>query len=240
VFSACRTFLYIGIVLVVAATMAWYASRAVKDVFAFGQDPRPVDILVEEGDTSLQIAQKLYEKLTGAGYKVFFSRITLEDKVGTEYEPYIYAALYSSKVMLTVSSSCENLEAVWVKNEWSRFLGFRQNDNTKTMLPLYFDMDKADLPEEFALLSAYDMSVDGFEDELLRGIKKLIPMSIIKAERKKIATKVVAFSLADQPARDGDQVNKAEGMATDGAVAASVQDALAVDDPPGHAVKKAP
>ena len=61
-FSACRTFLYIGIVLVVAATMAWYASRAVKDVFAFGQDPRPVDILVEDGDTSLEIAQKLYEK----------------------------------------------------------------------------------------------------------------------------------------------------------------------------------
>ncbi len=61
-FSLCRSIMYIGLVLVVAATLAWYASRAVKDVFAFGQDPRPVDIYVEDGDTSLQIAQKLYEK----------------------------------------------------------------------------------------------------------------------------------------------------------------------------------
>ena len=177
-----------------------------KGIIAVSKKEKPFDIFISYKETdsngnrtkdSIE-AQRLYEKLTEVGYKVFFSRITLEDKIGTEYEPYIYAALYSSKVMLTISSSKENIEAVWVKNEWSRYLGFRQNDSSKTLLPLYFDMDKADLPEEFALLSAYDMQTDGFVDELLRGIKKLIPLPIMKAKRRKQilkATGIVAASL---------------------------------------------
>lgn len=178
-----------------------------KGIIAVSKKEKPFDIFISYKETDANgnrtkdsiEAQKLYEKLTEAGYKVFFSRITLEDKIGTEYEPYIYAALYSSKVMLTISSSKENLEAVWVKNEWSRFLGFRQNDNSKTLLPLYFDMDKEELPEDFALLSAYDMQTDGFADELLRGIKKLIPLPIMKAKRRKQilkATGIVAASFA--------------------------------------------
>lgn len=175
-----------------------------KGIIAVSKKEKPFDIFIsykETGATGNRTkdsieAQKLYEKLTEAGYKVFFSRITLEDKVGTEYEPYIYAALYSSKVMITVCSSKENIEAVWVKNEWSRFLGFRQNDNSKTLLPLYFDMQKSDLPDEFALLSAYDMQADGFIDELLRGIKKLIPLPIMKAKRRKKIRKTVGITAA--------------------------------------------
>ncbi|MDD6094767.1 MAG: toll/interleukin-1 receptor domain-containing protein [Clostridia bacterium] len=175
-----------------------------KGIIAVSKKEKPFDIFISYKETDTNgnrtkdsvAAQKLYEKLTEAGYKVFFSRITLEDKVGTEYEPYIYAALYSSKVMLTICSSKENIEAVWVKNEWSRFLGFRQNDNSKTLLPLYFDMEKEELPEEFTLLSSYDMSVDGFEDELLRGIKKLIPLPIMKAKRRKQTAKILGISAA--------------------------------------------
>ena len=177
-----------------------------KGIIAVSKKEKPFDIFISYKETDANgnrtkdsiEAQKLYEKLTEAGYKVFFSRVTLEDKIGAEYEPYIYAALYSSKVMLTICSSKENIEAVWVKNEWSRFLGFRQNDNSKTLLPLYFGMDKAELPEEFALLSAYDIHTDGFEDELLRGIKKLIPLPIMKAKRRKQilkATGIVAACL---------------------------------------------
>ena len=180
--------------------------RIQKGILAVSKKEKPFDIFISYKETDASgnrtedsvAAQRLYEKLTEAGYKVFFSRITLEDKIGTEYEPYIYAALYSSKVMLTICSSKENIEAVWVKNEWSRFLGFRQNDSSKTLLPLYFDMDKTELPEEFALLSSYDMTVDGFEEELLRGIKKLIPLPIMKAKRRKQilkATGIVAACL---------------------------------------------
>ena len=122
---------------------------------------------------------------------MFFSRITLEDKIGTEYEPYIYAALASSKVMITVSSSKENIEAVWVKNEWSRFLSFMAKDSSKSIIPLYYDMPKTDLPDEFAHLTAYDMHENGFEQELIRGIKKLIPTPVVLKERRKKRNKIL-------------------------------------------------
>ena len=48
------------------------------------------------------LATDLYHQLTQEGFKVFFSRITLEDKLGTAYEPYIFAALNSAKVMVVL------------------------------------------------------------------------------------------------------------------------------------------
>ena len=175
-----------------------------KGILAVSKKEKPFDIFISYKETDVNgnrtkdsiEAQNLYEKLTEAGYKVFFSRITLEDKIGTEYEPYIYAALYSSKVMLTVCSSKENIDAVWVKNEWSRFLQLRQNDGSKTLLPLYFDMEKSDLPDEFALLSSHNMKKEGFEQELLRGIKKLIPLPIMKAKRRKQMARAFGISAA--------------------------------------------
>jgi len=170
-----------------------------QGILSISKHEKPFDIFISYKETtsigsrtkdSIK-AQELYEQLTNEGYKVFFSRITLEDKIGAEYEPYIYAALASSKVMITISSSKENLEAVWVKNEWSRFLSFRQKDNSKTLIPLYFEMSKDELPEDFAYLSSYDMTIDGFEQELIRGIKKLIPTPIIIQERKKKKKKII-------------------------------------------------
>ena len=171
-----------------------------RRIISVSKHEKPFDIFISYKETAANggrtkdsaAAQDLYEKLTLEGYKVFFSRITLEDKIGTEYEPYIYAALASSKVMITVCSSKENIESVWVKNEWSRFLGFAQRDNSKTILPLYFDMDKSELPDEFANLAAYDMQEDGFEQDLIRGIKKLIPLPVMEKERRKKRKKIFA------------------------------------------------
>ncbi|MEG1158579.1 MAG: toll/interleukin-1 receptor domain-containing protein, partial [Christensenellaceae bacterium] len=175
-----------------------------KGILTVSKKEKPFDVFISHKETDREgnrtkdsiAAQNLYEKLTENGYKVFFSRITLEDKIGTEYEPYIYAALYSSKIMLTICSSKENIESPWVRNEWSRFLMLRQNNTGKTLIPLYFDMPKSDLPDEFALLSSYDMEVDGFEQELLHGIKKLIPLPIMKAARRKRARKVAGIVAA--------------------------------------------
>lgn len=119
-------------------------------------------------------AQNLYNRLTAEGYKVFFSRITLEDKVGTEFEPYIFAALSSSKVMLTITSSKKNIESAWVKNEWSRYLITMRGNSQKNLIPIYFDMDKQDLPDEFSMFSAINMDAEDFEQELLRGLSKLL------------------------------------------------------------------
>ena len=124
------------------------------------------------------LANDLYHQLTQEGFKVFFSRITLEDKLGTAYEPYIFAALNSAKVMVVLGTRPEYFNAVWVRNEWSRYLALvRNSGGKKILIPAYKDMDPYDLPEEFSHLQAQDMSKLGFMQDLIRGIKKIIGAS---------------------------------------------------------------
>jgi tetratricopeptide (TPR) repeat protein len=120
------------------------------------------------------LAQDLYYQLQKEGFKVFFARLTLEGKIGTAYEPYIFAALQSSKVMVALGTNPEHFKATWVKNEWSRFLSLIREGAKKTLIPAYRDMDPYDLPEDFSHLQAQDMSKLGFMQDLVSGIKKII------------------------------------------------------------------
>ena len=122
------------------------------------------------------LAQDIYRELTREGYRVFFSRISLENKLGTEYEPYIFAALNSAKVMLVVGTDYENLDAVWVKNEWSRFLKLIAKGEKKTLIPVFKDMDAYDMPKEFSKLAGLDMGKVGAMQDLLHGVEKIIPL----------------------------------------------------------------
>ena len=143
----------------------------------------PYDIFIcyketdEKGERTVDsvIAQDVYDALTEKGYRVFFSRITLEDKLGTEYEPYIFAALNSAKVMLVFGTDYEYFSAVWVKNEWSRFLKLMEKDKSKHLIPCFKGIDAYDMPKEFAHLQAQDMGKVGAMQDLLRGIEKLMP-----------------------------------------------------------------
>ena len=131
----------------------------------------------EKGERTVDsvIAQDVYDALTEKGYRVFFSRITLEDKLGTEYEPYIFAALNSAKVMLAFGTDYEYFSAVWVKNEWSRYLQLMTKDKSKHLIPCFKGIDAYDMPKEFAHLQAQDMGKVGAMQDLLRGIEKLMP-----------------------------------------------------------------
>ena len=147
-----------------------------------GKEP-PYDIFIcyketdEKGERTVDsvIAQDVYDALTEKGYRVFFSRITLEDKLGTEYEPYIFAALNSAKVMLAFGTDYEYFSAVWVKNEWSRYLQLMTKDKSKHLIPCFKGIDAYDMPKEFAHLQAQDMGKVGAMQDLLRGIEKLMP-----------------------------------------------------------------
>ena len=122
---------------------------------------------------------------------IFFARITLEDVAGSEYEPYIFAALNSAKVMV-VGTRPEHLNAVWVKNEWSRFLVLMKKDRNKLLLPCYRDMDPYDMPEQLSVLQSYDMTRIGFIQDLTRGIAKVLDAD--KSEVKPAQTVVVQES----------------------------------------------
>lgn len=153
-----------------------------KGILAISQKEEPFDVFICYKETDKDgkrtndsvLANDLYHQLTQEGFKVFFARITLEEKLGTEYEPYIFAALNSAKVMVVLGTKPEYFNAVWVKNEWSRFLSLiKKSNGQKMLIPAYRDMDPYDLPEEFSHLQAQDMSKLGFMQDLVRGIKKI-------------------------------------------------------------------
>lgn len=153
-----------------------------KDILSIVHNEKPFDVFIcyketdENGKRTADsvLANDIYYQLTQEGLKVFYAAITLENKLGQEYEPYIFSALNSAKVMLVVGTKPENFNAVWVKNEWSRYLKLMNNDRSKTLIPCFRDMDAYDLPDEFSHLQAQDMSKIGFINDIVRGIKKLI------------------------------------------------------------------
>lgn len=152
-----------------------------REILSISREEAPFDVFIcykenaPDGTRTQDsaLAQELYHALTREGYKVFFSRITLEDKLGQSFEPYIFAALNSAPVMVVVGTSAANLNAAWVRNEWSRYLSLIRAGARKTLIPAYRDMDPYDLPEEFSHLQALDMSRLGFMQDLLHVIGKL-------------------------------------------------------------------
>ena len=119
------------------------------------------------------IAQDIYEQLTEKGLKVFFSRITLEDKLSEEYEPYIFAALHSARVMLVVATKPEHLTSRWVQNEWSRYLAMMDKDKNKSIIPVFSKMSPYDFPPEIPMVQGQDMGKVGAMQDLVRGVLKL-------------------------------------------------------------------
>ncbi len=119
--------------------------------------------------------RELYELLTQKGLNVFFSRITLQGKLGIQYEPYIFAALKSSGVMVLMASEEKYINSVWVKNEWSRYLQLKKEDSKKSFfiacenpssLPKYFRQYQVQkLTESDALHNLTKNILDYFENQ---------------------------------------------------------------------------
>ena len=178
-----------------------------KGILTISQNEKPYDVFIcyKETDESGKrtqdsvLANDIYHQLTQEGFKVFYAAITLEDKLGQEYEPYIFAALNSAKVMLVIGSKPEYFTAVWVKNEWSRYLKLMKADRSKLLIPCYKDMDAYELPEEFAHLQAQDMGKIGFINDIVRGIKKVINKDEPKSAVKETAAAGQAANSAVAP-----------------------------------------
>ena len=105
----------------------------------------PYDIFIcyketnENGERTLDsvLAQDLYDALTEKGYRVFFSRITLEDKLGQEYEPYIFAALNSRARDAGGRHRLRIFQCSVGQNEWSRYLQLIAAGQKKSLIPCY-------------------------------------------------------------------------------------------------------
>ena len=187
-----------------------------KGIIAVSAKEQPYDIFIcyketaPDGNRTIDsvMAQDVYDALNAKGYRVFFSRITLEEKLGVEYEPYIFAALNSAKVMLVFGTDYEYFNAVWVKNEWSRYLKLMTADKEKHLIPCFKDIDAYDMPKEFSRLQAQDMGKIGWTQDLIRGIEKLLPLNAAPVQEtvvnKSVATTETLLKRAFMFVSDGD------------------------------------
>lgn len=133
-------------------------------------------------------AQDLYNALTAEGYKVFFSRISLRDKISEQYEPYIYNAIKTAKVMIVFGEKPEYFHSVWIKNEWSRFVTRIRNGekHKNSLVVVYKNLNPGDLPvvlKSRQCLNAGDIT---FFSDLNRHIKRVLELSTKTAQIEKI------------------------------------------------------
>jgi len=171
-------------------------SEIQRDILTISKKEPPYDVFIcykeaTDGGSRTKdsvIAQDIYDQFTKEGHRVFFARISLEDKLGQQYEPYIFSALNSAKVMLVLGTCKEHFEAIWVKNEWSRFLALKKKDPSRMLIPCYRDMDPYDMPDELANLGlqAQDMGKIGFLQDLIRNVKKMLEGGVISNTKQTI------------------------------------------------------
>ena len=116
------------------------------------------------------LAHDLYNALKGEGYNVFFANQSIH---AGDYEPQIYAAIITAKVMLVVATKKEYAESTWVKNEWSRFNDLISRGEKKKIINVY-DSNAVSLPNEIAGYQAYSKRDINFINKLKSEIDKCV------------------------------------------------------------------
>ena len=149
-------------------------------------DEDPYDVFICYKETDLEsggktddvlLAEELYNDLTGRGYKVFFARETLKEKLSIDYEPYIFAALKSANAMAVIGTKAEYFTAVWVKNEWGRFLKLMKNNPNKQMF--FACDDPEELPRAFASKQAQLIGEEGAIRNLAKNIDDFLKQTAL-------------------------------------------------------------
>ena len=157
-----------------------------KEFLRIAQNEKPFDVFIcyKEADADGRrtedsvLAGKIYAELTEMGYRVFYSRETLREYPGEKFEPHIFAALYSAKLMLLVATSSEYVESTWVRNEWKRYLDQIDREGQlgqgKLLLPV-LKMSPEKLPQALRQLQAIEMSRHDAMSKLMSYVRARIP-----------------------------------------------------------------
>ncbi len=124
------------------------------------------------------IARNIYDKLTKQNYKVFLAEKTLEDRLGSDYEPIIFKAIHTSKIFVLVGTKKEYVDSVWVKNEWTRFIDRIKTDkelSQQSFIPVFKDMSPYDMPKvNNKMVQGVDAGKLGYDITVADGIAKML------------------------------------------------------------------
>jgi len=103
-------------------------------------------------------AKDVYTQLKDMGYKVFFAPETMNKEAGRRYEPFIYNALRTAKIMLVICTRKEHVEWAWVLNEWRRYLRIMEKDYDRYLIPCCHGMNATELPFELEQMQSFDIN----------------------------------------------------------------------------------
>lgn len=180
---------------------------------------KPYDIFISFKDTddvtkkrtedSVQ-AQEIYTWLTDQGYRVFYSRTSLADKISENYEPYIYNALQTAKVMIVYGQKAEYFNAYWVRNEWRRW--WKRIDggdkHPQSLVVAYENMNAYDIPKTLLRggMMALDASKKDFFPLLLSHIKKIF--ASLEAKSGNVRVELAGFNGKRATKIEGEKIAK--------------------------------
>ena len=165
---------------------AEYIERVRKEWVEKASREKPYDIFICYKDSDLAngidrtqdsiAAQDLYIHLTNKGYRVFYSHESLRDKIGEKYEPYIFNALSTAKVMLVYGSKPEYITSTWLKNEWTRYeKRIRSGEkNPDSLLVACEGFSPAELPNALASRQCLNASEKSFYSALDEKIESIL------------------------------------------------------------------
>jgi len=194
---------------------AEYIERVRKEWVEKAKKEKPYDIFLCYKDSDLAngidrtqdsiAVQDLYIHLTEQGYRVFFSRESLRGKVGEKYEPYIFNALSTAKVMLVYGSKPEYITSTWLKNEWARYEKRLQAGEKKpnSLIIACDGFSPAELPKVLSSRQCFDATKRSFYSDLDAIVKKIIkgeekPKTVVeeKKKSKKLPLTIAAVAVA--------------------------------------------
>ena len=185
---------------------AGYIERVRKEWVEKAKKEKPYDIFICYKDSDLAkgikrtrdsfTMQDLYIYLTNKGYRVFFSHETLREKTGEKYEPYIFNALSTAKVMLVYGSDPDYINSTWVKNEWTRYKKRMQEGNKKpnSLLVAYEGFSPNELPLALSSTQCLDATDRRFYSDLTDKIEEIL------FERNPVKTMIHKPTAPKQPA----------------------------------------
>lgn len=165
---------------------AEYIERVREEWIKQAKKQKPYDIFISYKDSDKENhiertqdsydMQTLYFRLKEKGYRVFFSRESLRGIAGNNYEPYIYSALSSAKVMILYGSNPDYINSTWVKNEWQRYMRrMREGEKVNgSLLVAYKDFAPIDLPSVFSSMQLFNANEWTFLSDLYKKIEEIL------------------------------------------------------------------
>ena len=165
---------------------AEYIDKIRKKYLEKAQKEKPYDIFISFKDSDRENgskrtrdsydAESLYYHLKDEGYRVFFSRESLKGISGRDYEPYIFNALSTAKVMIVFGSNPEYINTTWVKNEWMRYLKCMRAGEKKegSLLVAYKGFDPRELPNVLSRLQCLDADDMYFYSNLKKAVESIL------------------------------------------------------------------